>query len=87
MNNNSDADIVLKIDERDVEKLLNRIHRIQGQLTAVEGMIKPETDFKKNMIQLQAIISAMESVRLELIQVKLKTKILTELSSMMKVLK
>lgn len=43
--------------------IVNRIHRLQGQLAAVERMIEADEDPKDVLIQLQACISAVSGVK------------------------
>ena len=43
--------------------LINRIHRLKGQLTAVERMIQEDADPKDVLIQMQACISAISGVK------------------------
>ncbi|MEI7603461.1 MAG: metal-sensing transcriptional repressor [bacterium] len=45
------------------QQLINRIHRLKGQLEAVERMIDSEEDPKEVLVQLQACISAINGVK------------------------
>jgi|GEM_PF-1180355 len=45
------------------QQIVNRIHRLKGQLDAVERMIVEDTDPKDVLVQLQASISAISGVR------------------------
>ena len=45
------------------QQLTNRIHRLKGQLEAVERMINNDVDPKDVLIQTQACISAINSVK------------------------
>lgn len=48
--------------------LEDRLHRIEGQIRGVESMVKTSVEPQKIMIQLQAVISGLESVKLELVK-------------------
>lgn len=48
--------------------LEDRIHRVQGQLSGVEGMIERGEELPKILAQLQAVISSLESLKLEVVR-------------------
>lgn len=50
------------------KKITNRLHRVAGQVRGVEKMIDMEADTEKIIIQVQAIQSAMSSIKKMLIE-------------------
>ncbi len=48
--------------------LEDRLHRIQGQVRGIEAMVQAQDDMAKVISQIQAIISGLESVKLEIIK-------------------
>lgn len=82
---NEDLPILLSQDEK--EAVSNRIHRVIGQLNAIENMINQGGDFNQLLIQVQAVTSAIDSMKIELVQYRVKSKISEELANVMKVLK
>lgn len=65
----------------------DRINRAQGQINAVETMIVDGGELRKVINQLQAAISSLESIKLELIKKKVKDNIEVEISSVLDMLK
>ena len=57
--------MISRNNNRDESKklLINRIHRLKGQLEAIERMIAVNEDPKKLLIQLQACISAINGIK------------------------
>lgn len=58
--------------------LADRLHRIEGQIRGVETMLANEDDLQKVMTQLQAVISGLESVKLEVVKRKIRESIETD---------
>lgn len=54
------------------KRIQNRVSRIEGQIGGIKKMIVKNTEEEKVMIQLQAIISSLESLKLELVKKQLK---------------
>jgi len=54
------------------KKIQNRISRIEGQIGGIKKMIIANTQEEKLMIQLQAVISSLESLKLELVKKQMK---------------
>ncbi len=52
--------------------LEDRLHRIQGQIRGIEGMLKGPGSTESILIQIQAVISGLESVKLELVKKGIK---------------
>jgi len=67
--------------------LEDRLHRIEGQVRGVEKLIKADEPAEKIAIQLQAVISSLESVKLELIKKQMKDKLVGEVDSLVDLLK
>ena len=67
--------------------LEDRLHRIEGQVRGVEKLIKADEPAEKIAIQLQAVISSLESVKLELIKKQMKEKLMVEVDSLVNLLK
>lgn len=64
-----------------------RINRIEGQLQGVEKMIEKEEKSDLVINQIKAIISSLESLRLEIVKKQLKSKMLEELDGVVSLLK
>lgn len=54
------------------KRIQNRVSRIEGQVGGVKRMIISNTDEDKVMTQLQAVISSLESLKLELVKKQMK---------------
>lgn len=54
------------------KKIQNRVSRIEGQVGGIKKMILSNTQEEKLMIQLQAEISSLESLKLELVKKQMK---------------
>jgi CsoR family transcriptional regulator, copper-sensing transcriptional repressor len=61
------------------KKIQNRVNRIEGQVGGVKRMIKSNTDEDKVMIQLQAVISSLESLKLELVKKQMKESLVEDI--------
>jgi DNA-binding FrmR family transcriptional regulator len=82
-----DNNFQLQLEEADLKKILQRIHRAQGQINAVENMVEEGKNFEDTVTQLQAVISALKGVRNELLQQKVKVRVMEELQSALKAIK
>lgn len=67
--------------------LEDRLHRIQGQIRGIEAMIESKDELEKIIIQLQAAISGLESVKLELIRSKIRNGLEEQLGKALALLK
>lgn len=65
----------------------DRLHRIEGQIRGIENMLERKESVSKILIQLQAVISSMESLKLELVKSQIKEKLLEELDNVVDLLK
>ncbi|MDD3661717.1 MAG: metal-sensing transcriptional repressor [Candidatus Dojkabacteria bacterium] len=55
--------------------LEDRLHRIEGQLRAIETMLSGGEDLQKVMIQLEAVISGLQGVKVELVKKNVEKKL------------
>jgi CsoR family transcriptional regulator, copper-sensing transcriptional repressor len=60
------------------KRIQNRVSRIEGQVKGVKRMIIQNTDEDKVMTQLQAVISSLESLKLELVKKQMKETFVEE---------
>ncbi|MBI2356589.1 metal-sensing transcriptional repressor [Candidatus Dojkabacteria bacterium] len=65
----------------------DRLHRIEGQVRGVEKLLELGEDTAKILIQMEAIISSLESAKLELVKAEMKKVILAQLDSAVSMLK
>jgi len=61
------------------KKIQNRVSRIEGQVGGVKRMILSNTDEDKVMTQLQAVISSLESLKLELVKKQMKESLIEDI--------
>ena len=61
------------------KKIQNRVNRIEGQIKGIKRMMMSDTDEDKVMIQLQAVISSLESLKLELVQKQMKESLMEDI--------
>lgn len=60
------------------KRIQNRVSRIEGQVGGVKRMIISDTDEEKVMTQLQAVISSLESLKLELLKKQMKESLIED---------
>jgi CsoR family transcriptional regulator, copper-sensing transcriptional repressor len=60
------------------KRIQNRVSRIEGQVKGVKRMIIQNTDEDKVVTQLQAVISSLESLKLELVKKQMKETFVEE---------
>ncbi|MBI4948198.1 metal-sensing transcriptional repressor [Candidatus Berkelbacteria bacterium] len=77
----------MRISDKQARTLISRVHRIEGQLRAIERVITND-DYEKNIAQLEAIFVAAKSLFISYIQsvtnneqlnIQTKQKLLTKL--------
>lgn len=56
--------------------LQERLHRIEGQVRGVENLLNSGEGVEKISVQIQAIVSSLESLKLELIKKQIKKELL-----------
>ena len=61
------------------KRIQNRVNRIEGQIKGIKRMMTSDTDEDKVMIQLQAVISSLESLKLELVQKQMKESLMEDI--------
>lgn len=61
------------------KRIQNRVSRIEGQVGGVKRMIINSTDEDKVMTQLQAVISSLESLKLELLKKRMKESMVEDI--------
>jgi len=61
------------------KKILNRVSRIEGQVGGIKKMILSNQDEDKVMTQLQAVISSLESLKLELVKKQMKESLVEDI--------
>lgn len=67
--------------------LQDRLNRIEGQVRGIAKMADEEAGAEKMMVQVQAAISSLESVRVEIIKTQMKKKLMDELDNVVNMLK
>ena len=61
------------------KRIQNRVNRIEGQIKGIKRMMTSDTDEDKVMIQLQAVISSLESLKVELVQKQMKESLMEDI--------
>lgn len=65
----------------------DRLHRIQGQLRGIEKQIEEDKPISQIMIQIEAVISSLNSLKLEMIKKEMKESILAQLDNVVAMIK
>lgn len=63
--------------EQEKNRLINRVHRIEGQVRGIENMFREDRNYKESIIQLKAISAASNNIISELIKDLLSKKSLS----------
>jgi DNA-binding FrmR family transcriptional regulator len=79
--------IFIKMAKKGPATIQDRINRIQGQLTGIEEMLNKDDSIEEVLTQIQAVISSLESTRLQLIKEQMKNSISKEMDKIMKLMK
>ena len=61
------------------KKIQNRVSRIEGQIGGIKKMISLNTEEDKVMTQLQAVISSLESLKVELVKKQMKESLVEDI--------
>ncbi len=61
------------------KRIQNRVNRIDGQIKGIKRMMMSDIDEDKVMIQLQAVISSLESLKVELVQKQMKESLMEDI--------
>lgn len=59
-------------------RIQNRVSRIEGQVGGIKRMILSDKEEDKVMTQLQAVISSLESLKLELLKKQMKESLVED---------
>ncbi len=62
-------------------KIINRMHRLQGQLKAVEKMLESDKSHKEVLIQMEAVTSGLKSLKAEYIRELIRTANIREIET------
>lgn len=65
----------------------DRLHRIEGQIRGVERLIENGEDTQKILIQIEAIISSLQSAKLDMVKTEMKKNLLAQLDVTISMLK
>ena len=65
----------------------DRLHRIEGQIRGIEKMVENEDDLRKVMTQLQAVISSLESLKLEIVKKQIEENMEQQVMASLELLK
>ncbi len=68
------------------KRIQNRVSRIEGQVGGVKRMILSDTEEEKVMTQLQAVISSLESLKLELMKKEMKESLVEDIKKSLGIL-
>lgn len=60
------------------KRIQNRLSRIGGQIKGIDKMMKANEDQRKVMTQLQAVISSLESLKMELLKKEMKESLVDD---------
>ena len=75
------------IEASEKAKIMQRFHRAAGQLEAVKNMIEENKPVNQVLIQLQATISALQSIKIEVVQQQVRQNILEEIKKAFQIIK
>jgi DNA-binding FrmR family transcriptional regulator len=65
----------------------DRLHRIEGQIRGIERMLEESQEIPKVITQIQAVISSLESVKIELVKDQVRESMLENIDEALKLLK
>jgi DNA-binding FrmR family transcriptional regulator len=60
------------------KRIQNRLSRIEGQIGGIKKMMKAKEEERKVMTQLQAVISSLESLKMELLKKQMKESLVED---------
>jgi DNA-binding FrmR family transcriptional regulator len=67
--------------------IVDRLHRIEGQIRGIEKLVNNDEPVEKISVQIQAAISSLESVKLELVKIQIRDKMIDQVDDLLKLLK
>lgn len=85
MSNDVVDNVVFEGNEK--EKIMQRFSRANGQLEAVKRMIDEGKPLDQVLIQIQAVISALQSIKVEIVQEQVRQNILEEIKKAFQIMK
>lgn len=65
----------------------DRLHRIEGQIRGVEKQIENGEDIQKILIQIEAVISSLGSLKLEIVKKEIRNNLLAHVDEAISMLK
>lgn len=65
----------------------DRLHRIEGQIRGIEKLLEDKVETEKVLIQIQAVISSLESTKIELIKKELRESLLSKIDGVVSLMK
>lgn len=65
----------------------DRLHRIEGQVRGIERLVVADEPVEKIAMQVQAAISSLESVKLELVKKQMRKKLMSQVDDLVSLLK
>lgn len=65
----------------------DRLHRIEGQIRGIEKLIEKNTETRLILVQLEAVISSLNSLKLEIVKKEVKDSLLKQLDTVVGMLK
>jgi DNA-binding FrmR family transcriptional regulator len=68
------------------KQLINRLHRIEGQVRGIEKMLEIEEDISKVIVQLDAIKASVDSLKRNYVKEHVRSTISDELESVLSLL-
>lgn len=65
----------------------DRLHRIEGQIRGIEKLVEADQSTQKVLMQVQAVISSLESVKIELVKKEVKESLVKNLDSALQLIR
>jgi DNA-binding FrmR family transcriptional regulator len=65
----------------------DRLHRIEGQIRGIEKQINANEQTDKVLVQVEAVISSLQSLKIEIIKKEMKESLLKQLDNVVSMLK
>ena len=81
MNGNCDKCKIKMRDDKEKKQLLNRLHRIEGQVRGVCSMVENDVYCTEVITQVSAVISALSSFSRELLAEHIKTCVANDIKN------
>jgi DNA-binding FrmR family transcriptional regulator len=67
--------------------IVSRLHRIEGQVRGIEKMVVDDKDAKQIIIQIQAVISALDSVKSSMLKKQIKDELMKSFDAVVDLIK